>query len=79
MRRLTGGALALLYGWNDTVAHDEASMPSELDFYLAQIDLAAGNRPLEQARFQAGGVALWALFLLLAGAALERRGTGARE
>lgn len=41
------------YGWNDTVAHYEAAMLSELDFYLAQIDLTAGNRPSEQARFNA--------------------------
>ena len=41
------------YGWNDTVAHYEASMLSELDYYRDRIDATAGRPPAEQARFNA--------------------------
>ncbi|MBY0277554.1 hypothetical protein K2Z84_19650 [Candidatus Binatia bacterium] len=41
------------YGWNATTAAYEASMLSELDYYLGRIAATAGNPPDEQARFMA--------------------------
>jgi alpha-mannosidase len=41
------------YGWNATTEAYEASMLSELDYYLGQIAATAGNPPHEQARFSA--------------------------
>jgi alpha-mannosidase len=40
-------------GWNDTVAHYEASMLSELDYYLGRIAATTGKPTEEQARFVA--------------------------
>ena len=41
------------YGWNATTDAYEASMLSELDFYLGRIDATAADPPDEQARFAA--------------------------
>ena len=49
------------YGWNDTTEHYDASMLSELDFYLDEIDRTSGNPPAEQARFNAD--CWWYLYL----------------
>jgi alpha-mannosidase len=43
------------YGWNATTETYDASMLSELDYYLGQIAATAGNPPEEQARFNADG------------------------
>jgi alpha-mannosidase len=41
------------YGWNATVETYEASMLTELDYYLDQIDATAGDPPSEEVRFNA--------------------------
>ena len=49
------------YGWNATTAEYDASMLSEIDFYLDEIERTSANPSAEQARFNAD--CWWYLYL----------------